>query len=58
MICGYLQLRPQLGMVLDDAVMDNGDAWSAVRMAIALGGRAVPGPAFQGRVLLKNSLIM
>ena len=40
-----LQLRAQLGVVLDDAVVHDGDARGAVRMRVALGRRAVRRPA-------------
>ena len=40
-----LQLGAQLGVVFDDAVMDDGDARGAVRVGVAFGGRAMGGPA-------------
>ena len=43
----FLQLALEGGVVLDDAVVDDGDAAIAaeVRMGVAVGGRAVGGPA-------------
>ena len=40
-----LQLRPQFGVVFDDAVVHQGDERRAVRVGVAFGGRAVGRPA-------------
>ena len=40
-----LQVGAQLGVVLDDAVVDHGDAVGRVRMGVALGRRAMRRPA-------------
>ena len=39
------QLAAQLGEILDDAVVDEGDAVGGMRMGVALGRGAVRGPA-------------
>ena len=40
-----LQLRPELAVVLDDAVVDHRDAAGGVRVGIGFAGRAMGGPA-------------
>jgi hypothetical protein len=47
LLAGGLELTAQRGVVLDDAVVDDGDlaVGIAVRMGIAVGGPAVGGPA-------------
>ena len=40
-----LQIRPQLAEILDDAVMDDGDALARMRVGVALGRLAMRRPA-------------
>ena len=45
LLAGRFQFRAQFGVVLDDAVVHDRHAGGAVRMRVALGGRAMRGPS-------------